>query len=67
MKALVLGLGLQGKAVIHDLSQSGLVDEIIGADMDISSAEAFLKRGVISQGAASAAQYRGRIRIWPVS
>ncbi|MFH0996647.1 MAG: saccharopine dehydrogenase C-terminal domain-containing protein [Pseudomonadota bacterium] len=45
MKALVLGLGLQGKAVIHDLSQSGLVDDIIGADMDISSAEAFLKRG----------------------
>ncbi len=45
MKALVLGLGLQGKAVIHDLSQSGLVDEIIGADMDISSAQDFLKRG----------------------
>ncbi len=45
MKALVLGLGLQGKAVIHDLSQSKLVDEIIGADLDISSAEAFLKRG----------------------
>ncbi len=45
MKALVLGLGLQGKAVIHDLSQSGLVDDIIGADLDISSAETFLKRG----------------------
>ncbi|MGD9972043.1 MAG: saccharopine dehydrogenase family protein [Desulfatirhabdiaceae bacterium] len=45
MKALVLGLGLQGKAVIHDLSQSSLVDDIIGADMDTSSAEAFLKRG----------------------
>lgn len=45
MKALVLGLGLQGKAVIHDLSQSGLVDDIIGADLDISSAQAFLKRG----------------------
>jgi saccharopine dehydrogenase-like NADP-dependent oxidoreductase len=45
MKALVLGLGLQGKAVIHDLSQSGLVDDIIGADMDTSSAEAFLKKG----------------------
>jgi lysine 6-dehydrogenase len=49
MKALVLGLGLQGKAVIHDLSQSSLVDEIIGADMDISSAEAFLKRGSYSK------------------
>lgn len=45
MKALVLGLGLQGKAVIHDLSQSDLVDDIIGADMDTASAEAFLKRG----------------------
>jgi lysine 6-dehydrogenase len=45
MKALVLGLGLQGKAVIHDLSQSDLVDEIIGADLDTASAEAFLKRG----------------------
>ena len=45
MKALVLGLGLQGKAVIHDLSQNGLVDDIIGADLDIASAEAFLKRG----------------------
>ncbi len=45
MKALVLGLGLQGKAVIHDLSQSGLVDDIIGADLDTASAHAFLKRG----------------------
>jgi saccharopine dehydrogenase-like NADP-dependent oxidoreductase len=45
MKALVLGLGLQGKAVIHDLSRNGPVDDIIGADMDVSSAEAFLKRG----------------------
>lgn len=45
MKALVLGLGLQGKAVIHDLSQSLLVDEIIGADMNTASAETFIKRG----------------------
>lgn len=45
MKALVLGLGLQGKAAMHDLSQSEMVDEIIGADADTASAEAFLKQG----------------------
>ena len=45
MKALVLGLGLQGKAVIHDLSNSTLVDEIIGTDLETASAEAFLSRG----------------------
>jgi len=45
MKALVLGLGLQGKAVIHDLSQSPLVDDLVGVDMDTTSAEEFLKRG----------------------
>jgi lysine 6-dehydrogenase len=45
MKALVLGLGLQGRAVIHDLSKNPLVDELVGADMDTASAEEFLKRG----------------------
>ncbi len=49
MKALVLGLGLQGKAVIHDLSQSNLITDIIGADMNTASAEAFLKRGSYSK------------------
>ena len=34
MRVLVLGAGLQGKAVIHDLEQSSLVSEIIVADMD---------------------------------
>ena len=33
MKALVLGVGMQGKAVIRDLSQSDLIDEIIAADV----------------------------------
>ncbi len=33
MKALVLGIGLQGKAVIHDLERSPLVEEIIAADL----------------------------------
>ncbi len=45
MKALVLGLGFQGRAVIHDLSQNDQIDEIIGADMDTSAADAFLRRG----------------------
>lgn len=45
MKALVLGLGLQGRAVIHDLSQSDRIDAIIGADMDTGGAETFLKKG----------------------
>ena len=34
MRVLVLGTGLQGKAVIHDLEQSSLVSEIVAADMD---------------------------------
>lgn len=45
MKALVLGLGLQGKAVIRDLSQSPLVDDLVGVDMDTTSAAEFIKRG----------------------
>jgi saccharopine dehydrogenase-like NADP-dependent oxidoreductase len=35
MKALVLGIGLQGKAVIHDLEQSPLVTQILAADLDV--------------------------------
>lgn len=34
MKALVLGMGLQGKAVVHDLEQSPLIEEIVVADLD---------------------------------
>jgi lysine 6-dehydrogenase len=33
MKALVLGVGMQGKAVIHDLSESPFIKEIIAADV----------------------------------
>jgi saccharopine dehydrogenase-like NADP-dependent oxidoreductase len=43
MKALVLGAGLQGKAVIHDLEQSSLISEIIAADMDLEQVERYLK------------------------
>ncbi|MBW1750976.1 MAG: saccharopine dehydrogenase NADP-binding domain-containing protein [Deltaproteobacteria bacterium] len=33
MKAIVLGMGLQGKAVIHDLESSRLITEIFAADL----------------------------------
>ena len=33
MKVLVLGCGMQGRAVIYDLLKSDIVTEIVGADM----------------------------------
>ena len=33
MKAIVLGMGLQGKALIHDLESSSLITEIFAADL----------------------------------
>ena len=33
MKAIVLGMGLQGKAVIHDLESSGLIEDVFAADL----------------------------------
>ena len=44
MKAIVLGVGFQGKAVVHDLCQSPIIDKIIAVDIDLSSAVAFLER-----------------------
>ncbi len=44
MKVLLLGIGLQGKAVIHDLEQSVMISEIIAADLNISDTEQYLKR-----------------------
>ncbi len=44
MKAIVIGIGLQGKAVIHDLEQSEMISEIIAADLNISATEQYLKR-----------------------
>ena len=32
MKVLVLGCGMQGRAVIYDLLKSDLITEIVGAD-----------------------------------
>ncbi len=44
MKALVLGIGLQGKAVVHDLNKSGLITEIIAADTDLAEVKRYLAR-----------------------
>lgn len=48
MKAIVLGMGQQGKATIHDLESSGIIREIIAADLfptkeSLAGANAFLK------------------------
>jgi lysine 6-dehydrogenase len=40
-KVLVVGAGLQGKAVIHDLNQSPLIGEIVAADREVESAREF--------------------------
>jgi saccharopine dehydrogenase-like NADP-dependent oxidoreductase len=44
MKVLLLGLGLQGRAVAHDLEQSTLVQEVVGADLRPEAASAYLQR-----------------------
>ena len=43
-KVLVLGLGMQGKAVVHDLEKGDLVSEIVVADMDLDAARGYLER-----------------------
>lgn len=49
MKAMVMGMGLQGKAVIHDLEVSASITEIFAADLfptdqRLAEAKAYLKR-----------------------
>ncbi|MCK5825665.1 MAG: saccharopine dehydrogenase NADP-binding domain-containing protein, partial [Desulfuromusa sp.] len=44
MKALVLGMGLQGKAVIHDLEQGDLISNILAADFNLDNAKVYLKK-----------------------
>jgi len=44
MKALVLGFGLQGKAVVHDLEQSGLVTDVVVADLEVAKATQYLQK-----------------------
>ena len=41
MKALVIGMGLQGKAVVHDLEHSTLVTRIVAADIEADQALAY--------------------------
>ncbi len=38
MRAMVLGTGLQGRAVVHDLEQQGRIGEIIAVDRDTAPA-----------------------------
>ncbi|NIM94959.1 MAG: hypothetical protein GTO18_14760 [Anaerolineales bacterium] len=40
MKIMLLGVGMQGKAALHDLVLSKYVSEILAADLDIASLEA---------------------------
>ncbi len=42
MKALVLGLGLQGKATVHDLERSAGVDRVVVADLDRTAVAGWL-------------------------
>ena len=42
MKALVFGMGLQGRAVVHDLEQSELVTAVTAAEMDPARAAAYV-------------------------
>lgn len=44
MKAIVLGMGLQGKAAIHDLEQSNLISKIFAADINLDNAETYLEQ-----------------------
>ena len=43
MKVLLLGVGMQGKAALHDLVQSKHVSEIIAADVDVETLKAYVK------------------------
>jgi saccharopine dehydrogenase-like NADP-dependent oxidoreductase len=51
MKVLLLGVGMQGKAALHDLVNSEQVTEIVAADQDIDSLRSFVKNG----------QYEGKV------
>ncbi len=44
MRVMVVGVGLQGKAVVHDLERSALVDEILAADTDVASVSEHMRR-----------------------
>ena len=44
MKILVLGTGLQGRAVLHDLARSPSVSHVIAVDVDLSGLSHYLDR-----------------------
>ncbi len=44
MRILVLGIGMQGKAALHDLTASTDVDEIIAADADFEMLKSYVAR-----------------------
>lgn len=44
MKALVLGMGLQGKAVVHDLEHSEVVSAIVAADIEAGKARDYVEQ-----------------------
>jgi lysine 6-dehydrogenase len=44
VKALVFGMGLQGKAVVHDLEGSDIVTAVTVAELDVRQAEAWVAR-----------------------
>jgi len=42
VKVLLLGVGMQGKAALHDLASSDIVTEVIAADADIDTLKAYV-------------------------
>jgi len=53
MNALVIGGGLQGKAVVHDLSHSPLIEQITVVDIDLSSIRSFHARSTAASASAN--------------
>jgi lysine 6-dehydrogenase len=44
VKVLVMGMGLQGKAVVHDLEQSALVGAVVAVDSQAEAARDYVRR-----------------------
>ncbi len=57
MKVLLLGVGMQGKAALHDLVRSGEMEEIVVADWDFDALEAHVENE----------QYGNKVRCEPVN
>ena len=55
MKILLLGVGMQGKAALHDLVHQAEVTEVIAADRDFEALEAYV----------DSKQYGGKVRCEP--